>query len=159
MVIGVLSDTHGRLHNAEQAVKAIKGMELLLHAGDFVSDAYQIEKLFNCKTICVAGNCDFYASEPEEKIFELEGFKVLLTHGHLYGVKYGYDRLLGRAKEVSANIVVFGHTHMTENVIIENVLLLNPGSLAFPRSGGSGTYAVLNIEKGKTETRIYTIKF
>jgi putative phosphoesterase len=159
LVIGVLSDTHGRLHKAEQAAKAIKGMDLLLHAGDFVSDAYHIEKSLGCRILCVAGNCDFCTLEPEEKIVELEGVKILLTHGHLYGVKYGYDRLLTRAKELSVKIVVFGHTHMTENVIIDNVLLLNPGSAVFPRSGGSGTYAVLNIEKGKTETRMYTIKF
>jgi putative phosphoesterase len=158
LAIGVLSDSHGNLYNAEEAVKAIEGMELLLHAGDFVYDAYHLEEKFGCRMLCVAGNCDLYSSEPKEKILEIHDAKILLTHGHLYEVKYGYDAILKRAKQVSAKVVVFGHTHMTENITIDNVLLLNPGSIAFPRSGESGTYAILNIEEGDAEAQIYKIK-
>ena len=59
-------------------------------------------------------------------MLEIQNKKILLTHGHRYRVKYGYDRLLSRAKEISADIVVFGHTHVPENTYIDNILLFNP---------------------------------
>ncbi|MGI6486086.1 MAG: metallophosphoesterase [Thermoanaerobacterales bacterium] len=158
MLIAVLSDTHGYLHYAEQVLKQLNGIDLLLHAGDFVSDARKLKKTLGCNILCVSGNCDFCAMEPKERIVEFEGVNILITHGHMYKVKYGYERLLKRAKEVSAKIVVFGHTHKSENVTIDNVLLLNPGSTVFPRDGGNYTYAILNIKDGKAESRICTIK-
>jgi len=154
--IGVLSDTHGIINIAEKALTNMKDINILLHAGDLVTDAHHFAtKKYN--VYCVAGNCDLNRFEPTEKILEIEGKKIFLTHGHLYRVKYGYNRLLVRAKEVLADIVVFGHTHVPENTYINNILFFNPGSTALPKDGGPGTYGILEIINGHINACINTI--
>jgi len=115
--IGVLSDTHGIKYLAEKALANMGDIAILLHAGDLVADAHGIDTT-RYQVYCVAGNCDTFSLEPTEKVLEFEGKKILLTHGHTYRVKHGYGRLLARAKEVSADIVVYGHTHVPENTYI-----------------------------------------
>ena len=46
----------------------------------------------------VKGNCD-YLPLPEETVTEVEGVKILLTHGHRYGVKTDLLSLALRAEE------------------------------------------------------------
>ena len=72
---------------------------------------------------------------------------LLLTHGHRYSVKSGYDALLARAVEVGADIVVFGHTHVpflktipkgTEvsgKILERPTYLFNPGSVSTDPDG------------------------
>lgn len=156
MKIGVLSDTHGIINIAEKAVANMRDVKILLHAGDLVTDACHFETK-KYKVYCVAGNCDTFRLEPTEKILELQGKKIFLTHGHIYRVKYGYERLLVRAKEVLADIVVFGHTHVPENTNIDNILFFNPGSTALPKNGGPGTYGILEITNDHINAYINTI--
>ena len=40
-----------------------------------------------------------------------DGIKIFFTHGHKWGVKYSTDRLFYKAKEIGAQIALFGHTH------------------------------------------------
>jgi putative phosphoesterase len=154
--IGVLSDTHGVRFIAKKAVNKMEDIEILLHAGDLVEDARHLEGN-NYRVYCVAGNCDAFSLEPTEKILELQGKKILLTHGHTYRVKRGYEQLLFRAKEVSADIVVFGHTHVPENTYIDNILFFNPGSTALPKNGGPGTYGIIEIADGRIKACINSI--
>ena len=145
MKIGILSDTHGMIHEAEKVMAEIKDLDVILHAGDVVSDAHSLESIIKCEVHSVAGNCDFNALEPGEKILELGGKKILLTHGHIYRVKFGLDRLFYRAKEMSVDAVVYGHTHIPENTVIEGILFFNPGSPALPKVHGPGTYGIWEI--------------
>lgn len=147
MRIGVLSDTHGVKYIVKKALERMQDIDVLLHAGDIVEDAKYIEG-GKYEIYCVAGNCDAFSFEPTEKTLELQGKKILLTHGHTYRVKRGYGQLLLRAQEVDADIVVFGHTHVPENKYIENILFFNPGSAALPRSGGAGTFGIIEITDG-----------
>lgn len=59
---------------------------------------------------------------------ELFQRKVLLTHGDLYRVKYGYDRLIYRALEVHAELCFFGHTHRADMFVSDGIVFLNPGA-------------------------------
>ncbi len=156
MRIGVLSDTHGITSIAEKALAQMGNIDILLHAGDLATDARHFENK-EYKLYFVAGNCDYDVFEPTEKMLEIQNKKILLTHGHRYRVKYGYDRLLSRAKEISADIVVFGHTHVPENTYIDNILLFNPGSTTLPKNGGPGTYGILEIINGHIKAQINTI--
>ncbi|TYP51328.1 metallophosphoesterase [Thermosediminibacter litoriperuensis] len=148
MRIGVLSDTHGLLHFIEKAVKVMEPVDLILHAGDVSADADFLREAYNYRVYGVSGNCDTGSEYPGERLIELEGKKILLTHGHGYRVKYGYERLLARAKELFADAVVFGHTHCPENTRVGNVLIFNPGSPALPRCGAGRTFGVLEIRDG-----------
>jgi putative phosphoesterase len=155
--IGVLSDTHGIKYTAEKAVENMKDVNMVLHAGDLVSDARHLEVL-KYKVHYVAGNCDFYSLESTEKILEIHDKRIFLTHGHIYKVKFGYKKLLARAKQLFADVVVFGHTHLPKNIYIDNILLFNPGSTALPKNGGPGTFGILEITKENINSYIDTVK-
>jgi putative phosphoesterase len=155
--IGVLSDTHGIKNIAEKAMENMKDVNMVLHAGDLVSDARHLETL-KYKVHCVAGNCDCYSIETTEKILEIQNKRIFLTHGHIYKVKFGYEKLLVRAKQLFADVVVFGHTHLPENLYMDNILFFNPGSTTLPKNGGSGTFGILEIAKGNINAYIDTVK-
>ena len=84
--------------------------------------------------------------------------RIFLTHGHIYKVKFGYKKLLARAKQLFADVVVFGHTHLPKNIYIDNILLFNPGSTALPKNGGPGTFGILEITKENINSYIDTVK-
>ncbi|MDN5331753.1 MAG: uncharacterized protein PWP45_978 [Tepidanaerobacteraceae bacterium] len=154
MRIGVFSDTHGLLHFIDKAMEIVGPVDLVFHAGDVSPDADYIREAYRYKVYGVSGNCDTYSDYPGERLIKLEGKKIFLTHGHAYRVKYGYDRLLARAKELSADIVVFGHTHCPENVRASGILIFNPGSLALPRCGKRPTFGILEINEGEIKSSI-----
>lgn len=100
----------------------------------------------------VKGNCD-YLPLPEETVTEVEGVKILLTHGHRYGVKTDLLSLALRAEELGCCLVFFGHTHTAEIVEHGAVTLVNPGSLTHP-SFGTPTYAYTVITEGRAFTKL-----
>ena len=94
-------------------------------------------------------------------MLNLEGHRILLTHGHRYGVKNGLGGLLNRAAQEGADIVLFGHTHqpMTETVPSGTVLggvtidrpirLFNPGSIGRNEDGEGRVFGTM-ILRGDT---------
>ena len=139
MRIGVLSDTHGNLEAAKLALARMGPIAVLLHAGDYYEDAARLSRqglLGGAAVKAVLGNCDYLVKGPAEETFTLAGRRILLTHGHRYDVKRGLERLRWRAREARADIVVFGHTHLSGFFWEEGVLFLNPGSPHLPRGGG-----------------------
>ncbi len=70
---------------------------------------------------------------------------MFLCHGDSYRVKYGLDMLEKKAKEVRADIVIFGHTHVPLNIKKDNILYINPGSLSLPRDLSRRGFIIINI--------------
>ncbi len=147
MRIGVLSDSHGKLKKAEEALQRIGDIELLLHAGDYYEDALRLGKTFGVKVKGVAGNCDSYAPGPVEELLEIDGYRIYLTHGHLFGVKQSLARLYRRAEDLGADIVIYGHTHVPHQEEKNGILFLNPGSIAWQRLPGQYSFAVLEFHQ------------
>ncbi|MGD0154414.1 MAG: metallophosphoesterase [Thermacetogeniaceae bacterium] len=148
MWVGVLSDSHGDVGQAERAVKAMGAVDLVIHAGDFYSDALYLADQFGIEVKAVTGNCDRCVPGPHEELLELEGHRIYLTHGHFYGVKLGLMRLADRVREVGAEMAIFGHTHMFRYEEVDGIRYLNPGSVAWPRIPGQFTYAIMKLEPG-----------
>jgi putative phosphoesterase len=144
----VVSDTHGYNDNLEKVIKIEEPFDMMYHLGDF-EDAYGVEKLAKTGVVFVRGNNDYFGEYRDTRIIELEGNRILLTHGHKYRVSMlGYDRLLYAAMEEGANYVIFGHTHRPLLEEESGVTFLNPGSLTYPRQEGrKPTYAVLNVSE------------
>ena len=140
----VFSDVHGDYKAMQKLRPLICENDGAFFAGDGLSCVLQsnIEKLY-----WVAGNCDAYGDK--EQIIEIEGVKILLTHGHLYGVKSGMGKLYYRAKEVGANVVIFGHTHAPLTCEEDGIMFLNPGTACsnaiFP------TFIYMCIKQGKVQ--------
>ena len=62
--------------------------------------------------------------------------KIFITHGDLYGVKDGMTNIYYKGKEVEADIVLFGHSHIHQITEYDNIIFMNPGSISLPRSNG-----------------------
>ena len=111
--------------------------------------------LFNVKEIgyadnfyAVRGNCDYTDSYDEEKVIEVEDLRILITHGHRYGVKDDTMSLLNRAHELKCDVAFYGHTHCPDIETIEGVTMVNPGALYAPQgSNRSYCYCVVNKKR------------
>lgn len=137
MRIAVISDSHGDFRNVGRVRPQLGRIEWLLHAGDHLQDASRIAVSLGvdpAKVRAVAGNCDHPFREPTHQMIEFDGVRVLMTHGHHYGVKGSLDRLQQRAEQERARVVIFGHSHIAMQVEHGGILYVNPGSISQPRS-------------------------
>ena len=152
MKILVLSDSHGNTDNMRLAVLAARP-DMTIHLGDCWADAEKLAAMFpEIPLEQVAGNCDFRPGAPLEKLLELGGKRVLVCHGHAYGVK---DGLLGAgyaAEEKRADVFLFGHTHRPFLERRGSALFMNPGSVGEWRSP---SYGVLTIENGSASGELF----
>ncbi len=153
-----LSDTHlGDGDSLPLAVTALAGKaDIVLHAGDFVSfQAYSALKDLG-KLVAVRGNSDSPQLKrllPEREVIDVDGVKIGLVHMASHG-----SDLLGAemmAREMNAEVLVFGHIHRP---IMEKGerLLICPGSTTLPRMSAPSV-AELEIEDGKVLGRIIPI--
>ncbi len=158
MLLGIISDTHQQHKEAKKAIKQMGEIEQLLHAGDFYEDAMKLAEQLTISVKAVVGNCDWYiADKPNELLLEFENVKILLTHGHINRVRFGYDNLLERAKRMEARVVVFGHTHVPILEERDGILLFNPGSVATPRGGSKPSFGLLKVHQGKVHGEILSL--
>ena len=144
----ILSDTHGNIDAIDKLKPIMKDADYIIHLGDYYRDMEFYMGEFGNKIYRVKGNCDGGGEEIE---IDIEGLKVLALHGDRYGVKYSLNRLNLFAKEKSANVVLFGHTHspMVEN--IDNITFINPGNMT-KYSNPSYCYAVISDNKITAKT-------
>ena len=150
MKVLIVSDTHGRDENLEEAVLREAPFDYLIHCGDVESREIFIEALAECPCIIVAGNNDFFTDLSHEEEITLEGHKMLVTHGHYYFVSRNHDRLVEKAREDNCQIAMYGHTHTPVIEEEDGILVINPGSLTYPRQRGRRpSYAVMELEQGK----------
>jgi putative phosphoesterase len=123
--IGVISDTHGLLR--PEAVKALRGSELILHAGDIGAEHIIPELRKIAPVVAIRGNIDqgTVAEEfPATNVAEFEGRSFYLLHNH---------RMLDLRPDVAGfAAVIYGHSHKPEFFFENDVLYFNPGS-AGPR--------------------------
>lgn len=139
MLIAVVSDSHGDKNAIKKAIKKIGNADYLFHLGDNVKDIEEFSKQFSGRIVNVKGNCDFICNEVGERVVVIGKNKFFLTHGHKYSVKEGLLRLKYKAKEVGANIVLFGHTHVPciEYNDKDRIWFINPGSISLSRFGNN----------------------
>ncbi|MCM0083008.1 metallophosphatase family protein [Geomonas sp. Red32] len=149
-LIGVISDTHGLLR--PEAVEALRGVELIVHAGD-IGKPEVVEQLQElAPVVAVRGNVDNGAwAEPfpfvqRVKIGEVS---VLMIHN--------LKELPLRAPGESGRVIVYGHSHKAVNGDKDGALYLNPGSAGKRRFGLPVTVALLKIEGGKVAAEIVFI--
>lgn len=142
MKLAVFSDTHGSTDGMVAAARRV-APDVLIHLGDHIRDAWALRAAFPALPLyAVAGNCDYTSREPDTQVLLLGSVRVLLTHGHRYGVKNGTDALLAAAREQNASLALYGHTHVARCEVCGGVTLLNPGSAG---TGRAPTFAVAEL--------------
>src|SRR5215510_13863709 len=143
-VVGVIADTHGLLR--PQALAALAGVDLIVHAGDIGSAALLDALAAIAPVVAVRGNNDrdrWAASLPERVTTEIAGARLHVVHD----LKTLRGDPAGLGVQVSA-----GHSHKPSVEHRSGVMLLNPGSagprrftlpiaVARLRIGPSGTQA------------------
>ncbi len=152
MKILIFSDSHGRVDAMRRVMRLHYDADAVVFLGDGIADARACEREFDRPIWQVAGNCDdvsaLYAGVPSTQPLTLEGHRILLTHGHRFGVKNGTGALAAYAADAGYEIVLFGHTHEAIEQFCRvgehAVYLFNPGSLGAPRYGHA-SYGLLHI--------------
>ncbi len=151
MKIGVISDTH--IPRAAKTIppkvfKLFGSVELIVHAGD-ITDRYALEQLQSiAPVIAVHGNRDSHelkTSLPEERIVELCGFRIGILHGH-GDMGTTLDRLPTFFKGVELDCILFGHSHIPFNRLINGTLYLNPGSPTIKKRQPMYSVGILILE-------------
>jgi len=150
MKILVLSDSHGNLSNMVRAVQA-EAPRMILHLGDCWRDGEQLHDRFPDIPFCqVPGNCDYRSFEPAEQLLVLENQRILLCHGHTYGVKQSLLSAGYTAEEQDLDLFLFGHTHQPLVDKRGKTMFLNPGSIGdYLRP----CYGIVTIENGRLDAR------
>lgn len=157
MKILLVSDTHGR-EGALKEVLETERPDFMCHMGDVEGSEDYIRALAQCPVAMVAGNNDFFSDLNSEVFLELEGFRLMLTHGHYFYISLGTERLKEEGRAHGADIVLFGHTHRPYLEDGDGIILANPGSLVYPRQEKRRpSYMILTLEKGRTP--IFVTKF
>jgi uncharacterized protein len=120
-VIGVISDTHGLLR--PQAVNALRGSQLILHAGDIGNPEIvpTLEKMAPLRAI--RGNvdtADWTRKFPDRDVIEIGAFTIYMLHDR--------NALDLNPKAAGFAAVISGHSHRPGYDISDGVLYFNPGS-------------------------------
>jgi hypothetical protein len=157
MRIAVVGDTHGRIEKIKKELRAQKP-DYMFFTGDHYSDARRIAYHLKLGFDAVVGNCDARKAGSAEKLIEMAGKRFYIVHGHQYGVKHNLQSLYYRGKEVEADVVLFGHTHVPLCEEFDNLWLINPGSPSLPRMGKIGSYAMIKADSQVFSPEIIYLK-
>lgn len=153
MKIGIIADTHDNLPQIKKAVEIFnqEKVELVLHAGDFVSPFTCLEfKNLNCPLKGVFGNNDgdkIYLQEKFKGIGELfpEPYKTNINHKNI--IMLHLEKLIDDlAESQKYEVIIYGHTHRADLRKIGKTLIVNPGECGGWLTGKS-TIALLELEK------------
>lgn len=151
----VMSDTHGDAEVIKRVREANPQVDAIVHCGDSEL-SYDHPYLDGVKK--VRGNCDRDDRFPNEELFEVDGVKIFVAHGHLLNVKSTIMNLLYRTKEVDADVAFFGHSHVLGAELVDNILFVNPGSLLKPRAIAEKSYVIVEFTDQTWTVTGYTDK-
>lgn len=146
-ILGLISDTHGLLR--EEAVRALRGSDLILHAGDVGAP----EILDTLKTIApvvaVRGNVDtdkWGQTLPFTEVLQVGSVMIYMLH-----ILQDLDVNPAAA---GFRIVVSGHSHKPGQTEKDGVFYINPGS-----AGPRRFYLPVTVARLDLEVRPWTVEF
>ena len=148
----VLSDTHAPRHwkaCPPALLPHLDAADVILHAGDVCTpDVLDLLAGF-APVHVVMGNNDVPEvadwGAPETLEIELEGVRVGMIHDS--GPKQGRTPRM-RRRFPTADLVVFGHSHIPLDETGDGLRILNPGSPTDRRRQPAGTVATLDLRDG-----------
>ncbi|MGQ9546866.1 MAG: metallophosphoesterase family protein [Dehalococcoidia bacterium] len=143
MRIAVLADTH--VHRLEQlsrtVIDALYTVDLIIHAGDFTEMQLLIELRQLKEVKGVHGNMDSTELKtvlPFKEIAQVENKRIGIIHGS--GAPWGTeDRVRQAFRSDRVDVIVYGHSHLSQSKVIDNILFFNPGK-------ASDSFGIITIE-------------
>jgi uncharacterized protein len=153
VLVAIISDTHlprGERRLPEACLERIRGADLLLHAGDFMTFAvYREIEAIGPPLHAVYGNVDDFELTrqlPEERVVEAGGARIAMLHDAGQGAGR-LERMRGRFGE-RADALVFGHSHMPLHEEAGGFQIFNPGSPTERRRAPAHTMGLGRVEHG-----------
>lgn len=143
----MIADTHGVLR--PEVFDIFAEVDHILHAGDVGGVDLLLELEALAPVTAVYGNTDGFdirTRYPQVARLELEGQRVVVTHGD----QFGSPRPDGlRTAFPETEIVVYGHTHRPFLELYDYlVTVINPGSAGAARFGIPPSVGILDLEAG-----------
>ncbi|MFI5093403.1 MAG: metallophosphoesterase family protein [Candidatus Acidiferrales bacterium] len=139
-LLGLISDTHGLLR--EEAVRALRGSDLILHAGD-VGGPEILETLRTlAPVVAVRGNVDtgeWAQALPLTEVIQADSVTVYMIHI--------LNDLNINPVVAGMHVVVSGHSHKAGQTEKDGVMYINPGSAGPKRFQLPVTVARLDLGK------------
>ncbi|HUK22717.1 MAG TPA: metallophosphoesterase family protein [Gemmatimonadales bacterium] len=152
MRLGVISDTHGFLRPEVFAV--FEEVDHILHAGDIGAWDVMLALEALAPVTAVWGNGDppdIQARVPPVAALQLDGFDIVVTHGHDLPDGQGGSPTPARlvAAFPRAEIIVYGHTHRPLlELVNRTVTVMNPGGAGQARFNLKPSVGIMELEPG-----------
>lgn len=141
----MISDTHSLLRS--EAVEALAGSDLIVHAGDIGNPRVLDELREIAPLIAIRGNIDKWATDmPDTEFFEVSGRHIYVLHN--------IKELDLDPQAAGIEVVVSGHSHKPSIHREDGVLYLNPGSAGPRRFALPITLAKLDITASAVSAKI-----
>lgn len=169
MKLFFISDIHGSSYYLEKVINifekekadylVILGDELYHGARNPLPKEYNPKKVaeilntYKNKIIAVRGNCDSevdqmvlnYPIMSNYSIILYNNRRLFLTHGHIYN-KNNLPTIS------NGDVLIYGHTHVPLAERINNIFIINPGSITFPKENTPHCYGILENNTFKIKT-------
>jgi putative phosphoesterase len=146
----VLADTHVQMLERlpKKIIDALSMVDLIIHAGDF-TDVKVLEDLKQVREVkAVQGNMDSMEIKtvlPVKEIIEVGNKLIGITHGS--GSPWAIENRVRKMFESNrVDIIVYGHSHRSQNKVIDGILFFNPGK-------ATDSFGILTID-GDTKGEI-----
>ncbi len=143
MRIAVLADTHvdNINHLPKKINDALSAVDLIIHAGDF-TELHVLRQLEEVKEVrAVHGNMDsgeVKAILPSKEVVQIGNRRIGIVHGS--GAPWGIEERVAKVfASDNVDIVVYGHSHRSQNRVINGILFFNPGK-------ATESFGILNID-------------
>ncbi|WP_425548895.1 metallophosphoesterase family protein [Actinomadura meridiana] len=162
MRVVAISDTHAPRRWTScppRVAEHLRGADVILHAGDVCTAAVLDELAGYAPVHAVLGNNDgpdvAEWGAPERLELDLDGLAVAMVHDS--GQARGRTARMRRWFP-TADLVVFGHSHIPLDETGDGVRIFNPGSPTDRRRQPHGTLGLLDIRDGRlTGARIVSV--
>jgi len=149
-VVGVISDTHGLLR--PEAINALRGSELIIHAGD-VGSPEILEQLAKIAALrAIRGNID-----TEKWADALPLTEVVEAGGVMLYVLHDVKQLDLKPSAAGFAAVISGHSHKPSQEMRDGVLFFNPGAAGPRRFKLPVSVGRLVLGQGKIQAEIITL--
>ncbi|NOH16131.1 phosphodiesterase [Clostridium cochlearium] len=169
MKLFFISDIHGSSYYLQKVINiyekekadylVILGDELYHGARNPLPKEYNPKKVaeilntYKNNIIAVRGNCDSevdqmvlnYAIMSDYSIILYNNRRLFLTHGHIYN-KNNLPNIN------DGDVLIYGHTHVPLAEKLNNIFIINPGSITFPKENTPNCYGILEDNTFKIKT-------
>jgi putative phosphoesterase len=155
LLIGVLSDSHGRFRAVRKALDLFDRLSVahVIHCGD-VGGVEVFDELADRSLTFVWGNTDF----PDDGLLAYLRTVGIATptaaptcvelNGKRFAVFHGHEREFDDLSRIEADFVLHGHTHVARDEVIAGKRVINPGAL---HRAAKKTVATIDTVTGRVD--------